>query len=47
LEIMKNDKKNTSGKISFSLLSTIGKCDFDVFCTEAEIFESLDFYTTY
>lgn len=44
LEIMKNDKKNTAGKISFSLLSKIGKCGFDVFCTEDEIFESLDYY---
>lgn len=47
LEIMKNDKKNTAGKISFSLLSTIGKCDFDIFCSEEEIFESLEFYSTY
>lgn len=44
LEIMKNDKKNTAGKISFSLLTEIGKCGFDVFCTEDEIFESLDYY---
>lgn len=44
LEIMKNDKKNTAGRISFSLLSEIGKCGFDVFCTEEEIFESLDYY---
>ena len=44
LEIMKNDKKNTAGKISFSLLSEIGKCGFDVFCTEDEIFDSLDYY---
>lgn len=44
LEVMKNDKKNSGGKISFSLLSEIGKCGFDVFCTEEEIFESLDFY---
>ena len=41
---MKNDKKNTAGKISFSLLSEIGKCGFDVFCTEDEIFDSLDYY---
>ncbi len=44
LEIMKNDKKNNAGQISFSLLSEIGKCRFDKFCTEEEIFESLDFY---
>lgn len=45
LEIMKNDKKNNAGQISFSLLSTIGHCDFDRFCTEEEIFESLDYYS--
>lgn len=44
LEIMKNDKKNSGGKISFSLLSQIGQCSFDIFCTEDEIFESLDYY---
>lgn len=44
LEVMKNDKKNTAGKISFSLLSEIGTCGYDLFCTEEEIFESLDFY---
>lgn len=44
LEIMKNDKKNHAGQISFSLLSEIGKCDFDKFCSEEEIYESLDFY---
>ncbi len=46
LEIMKNDKKNNSGQISFSLLTEIGKCGIDSFCTEADIFESLDYYRT-
>ncbi|WP_276360606.1 3-dehydroquinate synthase [Daejeonella sp. H1SJ63] len=46
LEIMKNDKKNNAGKISFSLLSEIGKCGYDIFCTGDEIFESLDYYLT-
>ncbi|MHB1177038.1 MAG: 3-dehydroquinate synthase [Daejeonella sp.] len=45
LEIMKNDKKNNAGQISFSLLSEIGKCDFDKFCSEEEICEGLDFYS--
>ena len=45
IEIMKNDKKNNAGQISFSLLSEIGKCGFDIYCTEEEIIESLDFYT--
>jgi len=44
LEIMKNDKKNNAGQISFSLLSEIGKCGFDMFCGGNEIFESLDYY---
>lgn len=44
-DIMKNDKKNNAGKISFSLLSEIGKCGFDLFCEEEEIFESLDYYS--
>lgn len=44
LEIMKNDKKNNGGQISFSLLSEIGKCAYDLYCEEGEIFESLDFY---
>ena len=46
LEIMKNDKKNNAGQINFSLLSEIGKCGFDLFCTEEEIFESLDYYSS-
>ncbi|WP_276348007.1 3-dehydroquinate synthase [Daejeonella sp. JGW-45] len=46
LDIMKNDKKNSGGNISFSLLSEIGTCGFDVFCTEEEIFESLDYYSS-
>ena len=44
LEIMKNDKKNQVGKISFSLLHEIGRCGFDFFCTEEEIIQSLDYY---
>lgn len=46
LEIMKNDKKNNAGQISFSLLQEIGKCSFDIFCSEEEIIESLDYYTS-
>jgi 3-dehydroquinate synthase len=44
LKIMKNDKKNNAGQINFSLLSEIGNCGFDKFCSEEEIFESLDYY---
>lgn len=46
IDIMKNDKKNNAGQISFSLLSQIGKCSYDIYCTEEEIVESLDYYTT-
>lgn len=45
IDIMKNDKKNNAGQISFSLLSQIGKCSYDIYCTEEEIIESMDFYT--
>lgn len=45
IDIMKNDKKNTAGKISFSLLNKIGSCDYDCYCSEEEIFKSLDFYS--
>lgn len=45
IEVMKNDKKNIAGKISFSLLNKIGSCDFDCYCSKEEIFESLDFYS--
>lgn len=45
LDIMKNDKKNNAGQINFSLLSSIGKCSFDIFCSQDEIFESLDYYS--
>lgn len=46
LNIMKNDKKNNSGQISFSLLNKIGACDYDIYCTEEEIIESLNYYMT-
>jgi 3-dehydroquinate synthase len=44
LALMKNDKKNAGHRIGFSLLSTIGQCDIDVFVEEDVIVESLDFY---
>jgi 3-dehydroquinate synthase len=43
-EIMKNDKKNVSGKINFSLPDKIGNCQFDIFVEEALIKESLNYY---
>lgn len=44
IEIMKSDKKNYSGKINCSLLTQIGQCTIDSFCTEDELCESLLFY---
>ncbi|RKD19547.1 3-dehydroquinate synthase [Pelobium manganitolerans] len=44
LEVMKNDKKNTAGKISFSLPDKIGHCLFDIFVEENLILEGLDYY---
>lgn len=44
LEWMKNDKKNTAGKIGFSLLDGIGKCKYDIFLNENQIKEGIEFY---
>ncbi|MEO5909315.1 MAG: 3-dehydroquinate synthase [Pelobium sp.] len=44
LEIMRQDKKNLSGKINFSLPNKIGNCEIDIFVEEAMIKESLDYY---
>ncbi|WP_437919602.1 3-dehydroquinate synthase [Sphingobacterium sp. LRF_L2] len=44
LLLMKNDKKNESGKLGFALLSQIGSCDYNLFVSEELIIESLDFY---
>ncbi|MGI4803679.1 MAG: 3-dehydroquinate synthase, partial [Janthinobacterium lividum] len=44
LEIMKSDKKNTSGQINCSLLTQIGHCAIDNFCNEEELCKSLKFY---
>lgn len=44
IELMKSDKKNNSGKINCSLLTQIGQCAIDCFCTEDELCDSLLFY---
>jgi 3-dehydroquinate synthase len=44
ISLMQNDKKNQAGKIGFALLSSIGKCEYDVFVDEANILASLDHY---
>ncbi|MBK0383679.1 3-dehydroquinate synthase [Pedobacter sp. SD-b] len=44
IDIMKQDKKNLDGKISFSLPNKIGSCSFDSFVEEGLILESLRYY---
>ncbi len=44
LDFMRNDKKNEGDKINFSLLSEIGKCEFNCNCSEELIVESLEYY---
>ena len=44
LELMTHDKKNTSGKINFTLLGGIGDIRINQTATEEEIKEALDFY---
>jgi 3-dehydroquinate synthase len=45
LQLMQHDKKNEKGKINFSLLSAIGKCEINVGATADQIKDSLDYYT--
>jgi 3-dehydroquinate synthase len=44
--IMLKDKKNQSGKINCTLLTSIGNCRIDNICTEDELCESLRYYST-
>lgn len=44
LSLMKNDKKNSDGKISFSLINSIGECKFDCSVSEKNIAHTLHFY---
>jgi 3-dehydroquinate synthase len=44
LSLMQHDKKNSGGKISFTLLSSIGKCTVDNYCSTELIIESLNYY---
>ncbi|WP_286863299.1 3-dehydroquinate synthase [Sphingobacterium sp. UBA7625] len=44
LDLMRNDKKNLSNQIGFALLDKIGSCQYDIFVSEEDIIESLDFY---
>lgn len=42
--LMTHDKKNTEGKVNFTLLRDIGQIEIDQTATKDEIFEMLDFY---
>lgn len=44
LQFMQSDKKNENGQIMFSLLSTIGSCNFNCRVSETDILESLTYY---
>lgn len=44
IELMRHDKKNEKGVISFSLLSSIGKCEINKKATSAQIIESIKYY---
>jgi 3-dehydroquinate synthase len=45
VELMKHDKKNNSGAINFSLLSSIGKCEINKSASADLIIESLKYYS--
>ena len=45
IELMKNDKKNISNEINFSLLNSIGNGIYNETCSEEIIKESLYYYT--
>ena len=44
MSLMIHDKKNQKGKISFSLLNEIGRCEWDVFCNKSDILAALNYY---
>lgn len=44
LELMKNDKKNQQNKIGFSLLKSIGACEYNIYVDEEDIIGALDYY---
>lgn len=44
--IMQKDKKNQSGKINCTLLTSIGQCRIDNICTEDELYAGLNYYST-
>ncbi|MDB5021386.1 MAG: 3-dehydroquinate synthase [Pedobacter sp.] len=46
LDLMKSDKKNEHGQINFSLLESIGKCEYNCKVSEKDIRESLLYYSS-
>ena len=44
LDLMKHDKKNVSGVISFSLLNEIGDCAYDCYALPSEIEDAMSYY---
>jgi 3-dehydroquinate synthase len=44
MEFMQSDKKNENGQIMFSLLSSIGKCDYNCRVSENDILESFAYF---
>ena len=44
ISLMKHDKKNAGEGVNFSLLSSIGKCDYNIYCNESEITNALNVY---
>ncbi|MGV8878490.1 MAG: 3-dehydroquinate synthase [Sphingobacteriaceae bacterium] len=45
IDLMKNDKKNDAGQINCSLLTQIGHCAVDAYCTETELRDGMLYYT--
>ncbi|MNY14774.1 3-dehydroquinate synthase [compost metagenome] len=44
MEFMQSDKKNENGQIMFSLLGSIGKCDYNCRVSEKDILESFAYF---
>lgn len=44
IRMMKNDKKNAKNEINFSLLKSIGFCEYDVKCSEEDLCSALNYY---
>lgn len=45
IKLMMHDKKNEKGKINFSLLSSIGKCEINIGASTQQITDSLNYYS--